>query len=274
MTITQQFDPPRFQLLLIDDSPGEIRLLIEQLRSLGYGLSIALDGEQGYQRAVSLQPDLILLDANMPRMNGFALCRKLQATPATALIPVIFLSAAYDIESRLEGLRGGARDYVTKPYCTDEILAKIRLHLTLAPHSWASPDEAQPEGPAGSASYDSDRALVHTAKRYIDSHLSVDFSLEDLARLSATNAKRLTLAFRRSAGTTVFEYVRQARMLAAQRMLAESGLSVVAIAEELGFSSAANFASAFNKYSGVTPSLYRQLARKGNAPPGRPASGT
>ena len=256
MAPSQPFDASRYRLLLVDDSPEEIRLLIERLRGTGYALSVALDGEQGYQRAISLQPNLILLDVHMPRMDGFALCRRLQATPATASIPVIFLSAATDIEDRLAGLQGGARDYVIKPYSPEEVLAKIRLHLSLTAAAPPDPSDMM-DAPA-----DADRVLVSAAKRYIDDHLSVDFSLDDIARVLATHEKRLSLAFRRCEGTTVFEYVRQARIVAAQRMLVQSSLSVVAIAEELGFSSAANFASAFNRHTGTTPSLYRQQARQ------------
>jgi CheY-like chemotaxis protein len=66
MNPTQQHDTSRYRLLLVDDSPEEVRLLIERLRGAGYTLSVALDGERGYQRAISLRPDLILLDVHMP----------------------------------------------------------------------------------------------------------------------------------------------------------------------------------------------------------------
>jgi YesN/AraC family two-component response regulator len=191
----------------------------------------------------------------MPRIDGFALCRRLQATPATASIPIIFLSAAADIESRLSGLQNGARDYVIKPYSAEEVLAKIRLHLSLSPTTQTGDPEA------AVSSIDADRTLVDAAKRYIDNHLRIDFSLADIANALATHKKRLSLAFHLHENKTVFQYVREARIQTAQRMLAQSNLSVLAIAEELGFSSAANFASAFNRHTGTTPSLYRQRMR-------------
>jgi DNA-binding response OmpR family regulator len=206
MNPTQQHDTSRYRLLLVDDSPEEVRLLIERLRGAGYTLSVALDGERGYQRAISLRPDLILLDVHMPRIDGFALCRRLQATPATASIPIIFLSAAADIESRLSGLQNGARDYVIKPYSAEEVLAKIRLHLSLSPTTQTGDPEA------AVSSIDADRTLVDAAKRYIDNHLRIDFSLADIANALATHKKRLSLAFHLHENKTVFQYVREARI--------------------------------------------------------------
>ena len=244
-------------ILLVDDNPDELRLLIEWLRGTGYRLSVAFDGVQGYDRAVAGQPDLIVLDVCMPRMDGFAMCMRLKATPSTADIPVIFLSSGNDLDQRLKGLYSGGCDYVLKPYSPEEVLARIRIHLARS-----KPADAQSQREEGGM-LDEDLVLVRAAKRYLRDHLGDAISLDAMARLLGTNEKRLTKAFRRCAGTTAFEYLRQQRMEAAQRFLTETTLSVVAISEELGFSSAANFSTAFHKQFGMPPSVYRQSVRVG-----------
>lgn len=242
-------------ILIVEDNPDELRLLVERLRSSGCRISVAFDGVQGYNRAVAGLPDIILLDVSMPRLDGYALCRKLKATPSTAAIPVIFLSAGNAVDQRLTGLYSGACDYIIKPYSIDEVLARIRIHLSLA--SWKT--KAPAAQPAGISS--PDQILVGTAECYLREHLADPISLEGLARLLGTNEKRLTRAFRTCKGTTVFEYLRQERMRVARRLLVESTLSVVAISEELGFSSAANFSTAFHKHFGSPPSIFRQSSR-------------
>lgn len=263
-TVKTEQRAPR--ILIVDDSPPEIRLLIERLRGTGYELSIALDGEQGYHRAVAIQPDLILLDVSMPKMDGLATCRLLKATQATASIPIIFLSSGAEIGQRLAGLVGGASDYVIKPYDAEEVLARINIHLSLANKGpKASPnaiEDVDTDTPAENE--DKDRILVNAALNYINNNLRTGISPEKLARLIGTHEKKLTQAFRRLKGVTVSEQIRLERMRTAQRMLTHSALNVVAISEELGYSSAANFSSAFNRHTGMTPSAYRMRAKEGN----------
>lgn len=85
-------------LLLVDDDPEQLRLLVEFLRGTSYKLSLAFNGTQGYDRALAVKPDLIVLDVRMPGTDGLALCRKLKANAATTDIPVIFLSSASDVQ--------------------------------------------------------------------------------------------------------------------------------------------------------------------------------
>src|SRR5690606_4104555 len=91
-------------LLIVDDRVDELRLLIALVRQEGYRISIAFDGAQGYHRAQALQPDLIIMDVNMPVLDGFDACRLLQNDDTTSHIPIIFLTSASDLGARLEGL--------------------------------------------------------------------------------------------------------------------------------------------------------------------------
>ena len=243
-------------ILVIDDSPEDIRALLAILRAQPWRLSIASDPRQGYQRALALRPDLIVLDVRMPGMDGFTLCRLLREAPATQRTPVIFLSSASTVEERIEGLTLGGVDYVLKPFAAEEVLARIRIHLQLA---WRD-EVVAPVEPAP-AMQDPDQVMLRAAMRFIAQNLGELPSLAEIARKVGTHDKRLSSIFREHLGTTVFAYVREARLRKGQELLADSRLSVQDIAELVGFRSACNFTTAFRERQGLTPSQYRQQAQ-------------
>jgi len=116
-------------ILLVDDHPVNIRLLEKILGTAGYRTLAAENGPAGRDLAVSRLPDLILLDIMMPGESGFESCEKLKQDPRTAHIPIIFLSAKADVESKVTGLGLGAVDYMTKPFDKTEVLARVGRHL-------------------------------------------------------------------------------------------------------------------------------------------------
>jgi len=254
-------------LLVVDDQPDQLRLLIDVLRHAGCRISVGFDGSQAYQRALAISPDLILMDVRMPRMDGFAACRLLAADPRTSAIPVIFLTVAGDLDERLNGLEIGAVDYVLKPFDAAEVLARIRVHLTRA----GGQREVQDDGFAVDTT--GNGVLVRAAIQHLSQRLNDPPTVEHLARLLGTNEKRLSRAFRENLGQTVFEYLREERLRVAQTLLSTTPLSIASIAEEIGFSSAANFATAFRERFEVTPSAYRDEHRiQGAADPNQPAA--
>ncbi|MFO1349592.1 MAG: sigma 54-interacting transcriptional regulator [Gammaproteobacteria bacterium] len=118
-------------ILIVDDTPTNLQVLLSCLHSAGFKVLIATDGQQALQRAEIGKPDLILLDVVMPGMDGFETCRRLKASPSVQDIPVIFMTALSETKEKLHGFSAGAVDYVTKPLDQDEVLARIRTHLTL-----------------------------------------------------------------------------------------------------------------------------------------------
>lgn len=244
-------------ILVVDDQPDQLRLLIDVLRQAGCRISIAFDGAQAYQRALAIAPDLIVMDVRMPRMDGFAACRLLADTPATRTIPIIFLTAADELHERLEGLDIGAVDYVSKPFEPAEVLARIRVHLGRA---GGRQDRAASTGAPDTTG---NGALVRAAVRHLSARLSAPPTVEELARLLGTHEKRLSRAFREELGQTVFEYLRGERLRIAQQLLTGTPLSIAHIAAEIGFSSAANFATAFRERFAISPSAYRQAGQQG-----------
>ena len=118
-------------ILLVDDNPTNLQLLFETLDGRGFKLLIAKDGNAALSIARKACPNLILLDIMMPEIDGYEVCRQLKADPATAEIPVIFLSALTDTKDKVQGLDLGAVDYVTKPFQPDEVIARVNTHLTV-----------------------------------------------------------------------------------------------------------------------------------------------
>lgn len=118
-------------LLLVDDIPTNLKMLFNYLKSLGFKVRIANNGEKALEQIERTTPDLILLDVMMPNMDGFEVCRRLKANVQTRDIPVIFMTAKTETVDKVKGFEVGAVDYVTKPIQQEEVLARINAHLTI-----------------------------------------------------------------------------------------------------------------------------------------------
>jgi PAS domain S-box-containing protein len=119
------------KILVVDDSTANLQLLMKYLTEQGYTVYPASEGELALEFIQSTLPDLIMLDIRMPGMDGYEVCRQLQADDRTRPIPIIFLSALEDEQDKVKGFRLGGVDYITKPFQPDELLARIRTHLRI-----------------------------------------------------------------------------------------------------------------------------------------------
>jgi DNA-binding response OmpR family regulator len=117
--------------MVVDDQPVNLKLLEDMMKDQGYAIRSFPRGRMALASAAQCPPDLILLDINMPEMNGFEVCRRLKADPRLARIPVIFLSALNETEDKIKALRSGGVDYVTKPFQLAEVQARVETHLEL-----------------------------------------------------------------------------------------------------------------------------------------------
>lgn len=118
-------------LLIVDDNPTNLELLLDTLKDSGFKVLVARDGPSTFQRLSHALPDLILLDVLMPGMDGFEVCRKLKENKATRDIPVIFMTSLDDTHNKIKGFQVGAVDYVTKPFQQEEVLVRVTTHLIL-----------------------------------------------------------------------------------------------------------------------------------------------
>ena len=118
-------------ILVVDDNPNNLRVLLDILHEAGFKVSVVKSGELALQKLPFIQPDLILLDIMMPGIDGFETCRRLKANENTQNIPVIFMTVLSDVENKVQGLQLGAVDYITKPIQAEEVIARVKVHLEL-----------------------------------------------------------------------------------------------------------------------------------------------
>lgn len=116
-------------VLIVDDVPDNLAVLHDALDESGYTVLIATNGEQALQRAAQARPDIVLLDAMMPGIDGFEVARRLKADAATAHIPIVFMTGLTETEHLVAALEAGGVDYVTKPIKPKEVLARMNVHL-------------------------------------------------------------------------------------------------------------------------------------------------
>jgi DNA-binding response OmpR family regulator len=249
------FNAGGLRVLVVDDNADDRRLLSDCLRTNGYRVYIAEDGMDGAEKANVLLPDLILMDVRMPVCGGIAACRLLKANPRTAGIPLIFLTAADQVEDRVQGLLEGAIDYIGKPFNFDEVRLRVGIHLRV-PRQTEPPQLETGELPEQVSNFD--QMVFRATHRLLHDDLARTPELTTLAHAVGTNTRRLNDAFRNCSGTTVFDYLREARMAQARKMLQETGLAIQVIANDLGYESQANFATAFRTRFGLSPRDYRK----------------
>src|SRR5467141_3315565 len=122
-------EPRRPIVLVVDDMPANRELLEGHLDDLGYDVRQARDGVEALEAVAAEEPDLVLLDIDMPRLDGIAVCERLKAHPVRRLIPIVILTASSDRETRLRGIAAGADDFLSKPFDAKELLIRTKVLL-------------------------------------------------------------------------------------------------------------------------------------------------
>ena len=119
------------QILVVDDTPANVKLLVDVLTAKGYAVTSAVNGEQALARIAERAPDLVLLDIMMPGLSGYDVCRQIRANPATALLPVVLCTSLDPKQERVNGIEAGADDFIPKPINQQELFARVKSLLRI-----------------------------------------------------------------------------------------------------------------------------------------------
>ena len=244
-------------LLLIDDN-ADVREYLRMLFAANYRVLEASTGRSGFAVAEKNLPDIVVSDLMMPDMDGLAFCQSLRHNPVTDHIPVILLTAKADVDSRIEGLRTGADDYLAKPFHPVELLTRVQSLLLQRRRLRDRFSRELHLKPADVVVSSVEERFLQRAIAVVEVHLSD--STFDVERLSnELNLSRMQLHRKLKALTSqsATEFVRQLRLQRAADLLRQRSATVSEVAFGVGFESLSYFSKAFRDQFGTVPSEYR-----------------
>ncbi len=241
-------------LLLVDDSEDIRTYLRESLKDT-YTIVEASEGKQGWQKALSAHPEIIVSDVNMPNMDGIALVKKLKNDNRTKHIPVILLTVLAEEIDQLKGLETGANDYLTKPFSFQLLNIKISNLLTLN-HSFKDTYSKQINIEIPEVEFMSeDEKYILKVTKYIEDHISnPDLSVIDLSKKMNTSRGTLYSKILSLTGETPVEFVRSVKLKRAAMLLEKSEMKISQVGYEVGFSNPNYFTRAFKAKYKISPS--------------------
>lgn len=246
-------------LLLVEDNTDLRQFLSRQL-SEHYRVCVASDGKEGWEKALSLLPDLIVSDVMMPVMNGIQLLDKVKNDINTSHIPVVLLSAKYSIESQVEGLNYGADYYITKPFNNDLLVASINNLLRQRQRLFELiVQRKRPESldPTPVLVTSKDETFIKSVILAVEDRMAdPQFRIETIAEIMNMSQKTFYRKFKSLTGTTPAEFVRDIRLKKAKQFLDIPGNNVSDVAYLVGFSSPKYFSTCFKEKYKVSPSDY------------------
>lgn len=195
----------------------------------------------------------------MPRMDGIELCRRVKSNNLTRNIPVIILTAKHDAGSEIEGLTGGADDYMTKPFNNDVLKVKIKKLIHRADNNKATRRTTIDPEPEPIEITPLDEQFINKAKKYVEDNISrSDLSVEELSRALGMSRVHLYKKILRLTEKTPIEFIRILRLKRAAQYLRESQLNISEIAYKLGFNNPKYFSRYFQEEYGMSPSEYQK----------------
>jgi len=254
----------RPSILIVEDNADVIHFLISCLKD-SYNIEIAMDGEEGIEKALEDIPDLIVSDVMMPKKDGFELCQTLKIDERTSHIPIVLLTAKADIEARLEGLQKGADAYLNKPFHQEELLiilnSQLKLRKTLqARFSQLIPTEAFLNDSTETAI---DIALEDAFLQKIRAILEKDLSNSEIGMPQlicglGMSRSQIYKKVKALTGLSPSRYIRTIRLHHAQQLLENGELNVSEIAYEVGFSSPVYFSDIFFEEFDIRPNETRK----------------
>ncbi|MGO3746805.1 MAG: helix-turn-helix domain-containing protein, partial [Alcaligenes aquatilis] len=261
-TIKYQPDQ-KIRILLISNNTRQHEQLLQALLAGAFRVSVAADGVQGYTKAQLTLPELILVDKQLTGIDALSLTHMLQGLKATAQIPLIILDSRMDGSSEecVTFLKAGAVDYIGNPYAVDEVKERINVPLRCPKKIWPAMVSGKVQSPQPSTTAETSM-LIHAIQKTIEANLGSPPSQKELCDMFKISRRKIMNIFQRNFGLSVSSYIRLQRMYRAEYLLRTTALKIDVIATDLGFSSPANFSTAFKTYAGVAPGKFRQAIER------------
>lgn len=240
-------------ILVVEDN-YDLCSYLELILSEKYEVQIANNGEEGWQKALEIIPDIIVSDVMMPIMDGATLCKNIKSKLSVSHIPVILLTAKSGKENVLTGFESGADDYVEKPFDTDILLARVETLLENRNRVWMQIQKNPIQKIKENRLTKIDREFLEKLERkVIENMASPNFSVEQLGRQIGMSRATLYRKVKGLTGKTAIEYIRVVRLIQAKKLLEEDSSNCTDVAEQVGFSDIDYFRKCFRNQFGVSP---------------------
>jgi DNA-binding response OmpR family regulator len=253
------YDSSKPSVLIIDDNE-DIRSYVHTLLHTDYTVIEAADGSEGIRKAMKYVPDLIISDVMMPGIDGIECCRRLKSELQTCHIPVILLTACSLDEQRIQGYDGGADSYISKPFSSQLLLARVRNLIDS--HRRLKQFFGDGQTLAKEDVCDMDKDFVERFKSLIEEKMGDSgLNVEDLGKDMGLSRVQLYRKIKSLTNYSPNELLRIARLKKAASLLASSDMTVAEIGYEVGFSSPSYFAKCYKEQFGESPTDF--LKRKG-----------
>lgn len=252
----------RPKILLVEDNP-EVRLFIKSNLVQEYSIQEACDGEEGFEKAVQLMPDLIISDVMMPKMDGINLCSKLKTELRTSHIPVILLTARTSLIFEKSGLETGADDYLTKPFTPSLLLLRIRNQLASRKRQHQYFRRNFASKPKEITITTQDDQFLSRAVECVEQNLSNDnFDAELFAKEMNCGKSTLYQKLKGLTGQSTSEFTRTIRIKRAAQILKQDQSSISQVAYTVGFKDLKYFRKCFRKQFDLSPSQFIAAQQK------------
>ncbi|MFT3902087.1 MAG: two-component regulator propeller domain-containing protein [Niabella sp.] len=253
---------PRKTILLVEDNE-DYRFYIKDNLKEHFIVVEASNGKEGWQKALSEHPDLIVSDINMPELSGIELCQKVKNDTRTSFIPFILLTVINSELTQQQGLDMGANDYITKPFNVELLISKIRNLLAQQDKFRETYQKQVSVAATEPAIVSTDEEFIQKALGYVEKNMSdPNLSVQELSRELLLGRATLYRKLFALTGQTPVEFIRSIRLQRARQLLETGKLTVSEIAYEVGFSDPKYFTKVFREAFNLTPSAYQETHKK------------
>lgn len=253
------------KLLVVEDN-NDLRAFLVSILQDDYLVLDAPNGRIGLDMALSEQPDFIITDVMMPEMDGLTMVRQIKQNPNICHIPIIVLSAKASLDDRLEGLKAGIDDYITKPFSATYLRQRVENIISLRrmlQQNWLGSSMADAKHKEYKLEtphiVDADQQMMEQLMKYIESRIDDEnLKIEDMAEAVHLGRTVFYGKIKALVGMAPFDFLRHVRMQRAEDLVAKSKMSFSQIAYAVGFTDPKYFTKCFKKETGMTPSEYRE----------------